>query len=601
MKSFLPFVLILFSQLVNAQPRTIHGTVRSAHDKVPIPGANVVLKNTTIGTTTSPTGTFSLMTPTESTTLVVASIGYKTLEVLVPKTVDSVSIRLQEDSRALAEVIVTGYKTLSRRDVTGSVATLSSTKGVTAPSTSARRQTYKGPQVGAGLLTAGEIHDYSKWKLWQDIAQNDLRTWQKQWHIRPLERYSVQLTTTDGYPISNAVVTLKTATNGTLWVSRSDNTGKSELWNNLFDSSAVSQPVQIEALVDGQPYILKKPVLFNKGLNRIQVSQPCRALSAVDISFVVDATGSMQDEINYLKAELGDIVSRTKALLPGNTIRLSSVFYRDVSDDYLTHKSDFTESLDSISRFINNHDAAGGDDYPEAVDQALNVAINELNWSDQAKARLLFLILDAPPHEDDESQALLKQSIQKASEKGIRIIPVVASGVNKSTEYLMRSWALATNGTYVFLTDHSGIGDAHMEPTTDSYKVELLNKVLVRLITSFAQTPDCQPIRDVAQRTTRLYEDGADSTNVTINGEAEDGAPSWKHYPNPTSDVLHVDCRKAPTEVFVADVTGKIVLRTVPTERRFTLNMVSFPTGIYFLKVNNGKKWESARFILNRQ
>ncbi|RIV24876.1 T9SS C-terminal target domain-containing protein [Fibrisoma montanum] len=601
MKAFLLLFLLLFSQLVVAQTRTVRGTVRSAADKAPVPGATVLLKNTTIGTTTGPTGTFSLTTTTASTTLVVASIGYKTQEVVVSKTTDSVRVLLQEDARALAEVVVTGYKTMARRDITGSVATLSSTKGVSGPGSSAQRQTYKGPQAGAGQLTAGEIHDYSKWKLWQDIAQRDLKAWQQQWHIRPLERYSVQLTTADGYPISNAVVSLKTAPNVSLWTSRSDNTGKSELWNNLFDSAAVGQPVFIEALVDGQPYILKKPVLFNKGLNRIQVSQPCRALSAVDISFVVDATGSMQDEINYLKAELSDIVNRTRELLPASSIRLSSVFYRDVSDDYLTHKSDFTESLDSISRFINGHNAAGGDDYPEAVDQALNVAVHELNWNEQAKARLLFLILDAPPHDDDESRALLKQSIQKASEKGIRIIPIVASGIDKSTEYLMRSWALATNGTYVFLTDHSGIGDAHIAPTTDSYKVELLNKVLVRLITSFAQTPDCQPIRDVAQQTTRQYEDGTASTNAALNGGNEDSALSWKHYPNPTSDVLHVDCRKAPTEVFVADVTGKIVLRTVPTERRFTLNMVSFPTGIYFLKINNGKTWESARFILNRQ
>ena len=64
----------------------------------------------------------------------------------------------------------------------------------------------------------------------------------------------------------------------------------------------------------------------------------------------------------------------------------------------------------------------------------------------------------------------------------MRIIPVAASGVDKETEFLLRFLDVATGGTYVFLTDDSGIGGSHIEPTVGPYEVELLNDLLVRLI-----------------------------------------------------------------------------------------------------------------------
>src|SRR5690606_18417442 len=117
----------------------------------------------------------------------------------------------------------------------------------------------------------------------------------------------------------------------------------------------------------------------------------------------------------------------------------------------------------------------GGGDYPEAMDIALDTAINALSWSENARSRILFLVLDAPPHQGQEVNDRLQRLIHQAAEKGVRIVPIGASGIDKSTEYLMRALALGTNGTYAFLTDHSGIGNPHIKPTTDSYDVETLN------------------------------------------------------------------------------------------------------------------------------
>ena len=51
----------------------------------------------------------------------------------------------------------------------------------------------------------------------------------------------------------------------------------------------------------------------------------------------------------------------------------------------------------------------------------------------------------------------------------------------------MRYFAIATNGTYVFITNDSGIGNDHIEPTVGEYEVEFLNNLLVRLINKYAQ------------------------------------------------------------------------------------------------------------------
>ncbi|WP_324680175.1 DUF7674 family protein [Hymenobacter sp. GOD-10R] len=247
--------------------------------------------------------------------------------------------------------------------------------------------------------------------------------------------------------------------------------------------------------------------------------------------------------------------------------------------------------------FIRQQQAGGGGDFPEAVDQALAVAVNDLSWTPHAKARLLFLILDAPPHENPQVLASLQQSIRKAAAKGIRLIPLAASGIDKSTEYLMRSLALATNGTYVFLTDDSGVGEAHLKPTTDQFEVEQLTRLLVKLVTKYAYTADCQaPTPSLAGPPKPVVDTAAVAPTTARPAKAS----AWKCYPNPTSDILHVEWEGEIKELLVTDVTGKVVLRTLPAHHQAAVQLSNFPTGIYFVRFFTGKKWEQARFLVRR-
>lgn len=602
-------MLLLWPLLVSAQSFTVRGVVRTKPGHLPLPGATVLEKGTTNGGSTDSQGRFSLVTTGSAPRLRIAAIGYVSKEVAITRNEDSLVVVLEEDTRALSEVVVTGYGAASKGKAKAALAgrvagvRIRGASSVAEVSGAADKAAPIGRQVKAGILTAGEINDFGKWKLWPDVAQKDLSEWRGHWRISPLERYAAQLVTEEGFPVVGATVLLKDSRDSVLWRAQSDNTGNCELWNNLFAGSEAAKVASLQALVDGKSYTTARPTIFAEGINTIRVKAPCRAPVVVDVAFVVDATGSMGDEIQYLQAELGAVIGSVKDSLAASTVNLGSVFYRDAGDEYVTRTSALSANIQQTVDFIRRQEADGGGDTPEAVDAALAVAVNELGWSPQAKARLLFLILDAPPHENPQVLASLQASIRAAAAKGIRVIPIAASGIDKSTEYLMRSIALATNGTYVVLTDDSGVGGPHLKPTTDKFEVELLNSLLVKLIVRYAYTASCQAPQ--ARTTPKAApaspnRPAADSAKAAARPAPRGKAYAWKCYPNPASEVLHVELDGGVAELFVTDVTGKLLLRAVPAHDKVTIQLGGFPTGIYFVTFYSGKKWEKAKVLVSR-
>jgi hypothetical protein len=283
-----------------------------------------------------------------------------------------------------------------------------------------------------------------------------------------------------GQPVVDAVVVIKKGTS-VLWTGRTDNKGVLHIIPNIYNAAPFTGMIY-EISFKNQLYstgmLLSTQPEINLTINTVSASA-----SNLDIMFVVDATGSMSDEINYLKTELADVLNRADNQISGS-LRYGSVFYRDFGDAYVTKVNSFTNSKSDVVSFVNQQNADGGGDYPEAVEEAMKAAVQQ-NWSSQAKARIIFLVLDAPPHNNVQQLNLLRQQVQIAAAKGIIIIPVAASGVDKSTEFLCRFMAMATNGTYTFLTNHSGVGGNHITPTIGSYNVEYLNNLMVRLITQY--------------------------------------------------------------------------------------------------------------------
>jgi len=202
---------------------------------------------------------------------------------------------------------------------------------------------------------------------------------------------------------------------------------------------------------------------------------------SLDVMFVIDTTGSMFDELRYIITELRDIISAVQARHQQIPMRFGLVVYRDIGDEYVVRDFAFTDSLNEMQIQLNEQKARGGGNYPEAMEQALEKAVTA-KWSQGNVARILFLVADAPPH--DKNLKMMLDPVRIARHKGLRIYPLAASGVGDKAEFMMRYAEVLTQGRYLFLTDDSGVGYSHKEPSVPCYVVTRLDKLIARVIDS---------------------------------------------------------------------------------------------------------------------
>lgn len=447
------------------------------------------------------------------------------------------------------------------------------------------------PKPRAGLLTAGEWNDLHNWNNhWLDLLRDgEIDAHQKTYKFFPRHRYSVLLQTEQGLPVSDVAVQLLDRKGTLVWEARTSNTGQAELWADLFEEKQTVGLLNLTAVVDGKPYPLGPAKPFAEGLNIHKIKRECRHAKTVDIVWTVDATGSMGDEIEYLKTELLDVIGRVQATRPDLDVRMGSVFYRDEGDEYLVKSSALNRDISKTVQYIRKQNADGGGDYPEAVHTALEETLRQ-PWSREAVARICFLVLDASPHQRPEVLASLQASIREAARRGIRIVPVSGSGIQKDTEFLMKFFGLATNGSYAFLTDHSGIGGKHLAPTTDEYKVEPLNDLLVRIIAEYVSVPDCDGKSSI------LFADRQDQ-----QGNPVPAPKPVLYYPNPATSRFNLELPFPAEKVTLYDAEGKAVHTISQAQAGLhTIPVQDLAPGFYTLRVWKDGQVQSGKVLVVR-
>ena len=153
MKNMRTLLLMIFAALslsVSAQTITLNGNVKDTTGE-PIIGASIVEKgNTTNGTITDLDGNFSLKVPANAT-VVISYIGMKTQEIAI-KGKSKIDVTLSDDAKALDEVVVIGYGTAKRKDITGSVASVNSETLAAIPVASAT-EALQGKMAGVQITT----------------------------------------------------------------------------------------------------------------------------------------------------------------------------------------------------------------------------------------------------------------------------------------------------------------------------------------------------------------------------------------------------------------------------------------------------------------
>lgn len=423
-------------------------------------------------TVTSPTRTMDV-TPTSSVTVTSVS---STKTKSAPAKIESLS----KSSEVSGKKEVTTKKSMS--EVKGKSTRFEDEKKADT------KAVVREPDTRAGQLTAGEWSDNRNWDFFDGVRKKaDWKGMEPNWGFDLSNRYYVKVTS-GGKPQNDVKVVLKDKKGNKVFEGRSDNNGDCYLFAGLFDKESAAGGT-IEVATAGGTKSVNAGSAGNTRAITVDITRTARVSNKLDIMFMIDATGSMGDEIKYLKEELSDVVRRVKAESEQMVdIRVSANVYRDKGDEYVVRSFPFTNDMSKVLTDLNAQYAGGGGDFEEAVEEGLDDGINKHDWSEDATARIMFLVLDAPPHNTPENKAKIQKAVLNAAKKGIRIIPVASSGVDKNTEFLMRFLSIATGGTYVFLTDHSGIGNSHIEPTIGKYDVEYLNNLMVRLIKAYLTT-----------------------------------------------------------------------------------------------------------------
>lgn len=234
----------------------------------------------------------------------------------------------------------------------------------------------------------------------------------------------------------------------------------------------VQAMVNVPVAGDGGDVIMRLPAV-------VQAPQP-----ALDLAFLIDVTGSMGDELRYVNREVASIVQRVRAEAPGVRVRVGATFYRDRLDAVNVSQIGFTPDVNAFASVMQSVFASGGGDYPEDMNAGLEAALTRMTWSEGPAVRVLVVIADAPPQFYADEQYTYREAMAEASRRGIRILPVAASGADRMVEYLFRAMGAFTSTPYVYLTDDSGVGAPHMEADTDRVAVERFNDLLTRMITS---------------------------------------------------------------------------------------------------------------------
>lgn len=425
----------------------------------------------------------------------------------------------------------------------------------------------------AGQLTAAEWNDLNNWDDWNElIADGEYATMTEYWGLEYKDRYNVFMTNQNNLPLVNCTVKLISDREEIIWEAKTDNKGRAELWGQLESDSAF----KIVAEYAREAITIENPKEAKQGSNYINLPIACKSKEGLDIMFVVDATGSMGDEINYLRSELSNVIETVKTQSKNKgTLRIGSIFYKDKSDDYLTKETPLDENIENTIDFIKTKVANGGGDFPEAVDAGLELALQQ-DWNMDALNRVIFLLLDAPPHHDAKTLRKINTQIAKAAQLGIKIIPITASGINRETEFLMKQMSILTNGTYVFITDDSGIGNPHLKPIIPDYEVEKLNDLLVRLITNYAEVYNCSSaFNEVA------------STEINI-------------YPNPAQTKVTIELDQELDKLVLYTSTGKVLETLVDLAKgQHNLDVSNYPAGMYAIKfLKNGKLMDSKTLMV---
>ena len=196
----------------------------------------------------------------------------------------------------------------------------------------------------------------------------------------------------------------------------------------------------------------------------------------LEMVFVLDTTGSMGGLIDGAKQRIWGIVNEVMQTPAKPNVRVGLVAYRDNGDQYVTQVLPLTNDLDKVYTTLMEYRADGGGDGPENVRRGLADGVRRAGWSKPTgnTAQIVFLVGDAPPHDDYPQEPDTLTTTAEAVKAGM-VVNTIQCGADPQTQAVWQQIARRGEGQYFAIAQDGGVQS--VATPYDSKLSELGNKL----------------------------------------------------------------------------------------------------------------------------
>jgi Mg-chelatase subunit ChlD len=215
-----------------------------------------------------------------------------------------------------------------------------------------------------------------------------------------------------------------------------------------------------------EPPVIEKPI----------VEKPSDGGKTLEMVFVLDTTGSMGGLIDGAKQRIWGIINEVMQTPSHPSVRVGLVAYRDHGDQYVTQILPVTNDLDKVYTTLMDFRADGGGDGPEDVRQGLSDGVMKAGWSKPSAdtAQVVFLVGDAPPHDDYAQEPDTLTTTASAVKSGMTV-NTIQCGADDGTREVWQTIARRGEGRFFAIAQDGGV--ATVTTPYDARLSELGNKL----------------------------------------------------------------------------------------------------------------------------
>lgn len=203
---------------------------------------------------------------------------------------------------------------------------------------------------------------------------------------------------------------------------------------------------------------------------------PVSSQKTLEMVFVLDTTGSMGGLLDGAKQKIWSIINEVMQKKDHPRVKVGLVAYRDNGDSYVTQVTPISEDLDKVYSTLMDFRAEGGGDTPENVRRGLADGVDKAGWSksNENTAQIIFLVGDAPPHNDYAQEPDVLTTTAKAVRQNM-IVNTIVCGDAQDTKQVWQQIALRGEGKFFAIAQDGGV-QAITTPY-DAKLAELGNKI----------------------------------------------------------------------------------------------------------------------------